>query len=196
MKPKYTLKDFDLLVAKVKHLRKKQEELKKEADLAVDALTEIMVENDIDELSTTQGFKVYRGGVFEESLAEFYSADSLKTVRRWCCDNDMVSINSTKFKASILSSDPPPFPTPELIPRAFFRSITNGHAKPLDINKEIERAYMTAKKDRLPHMQLLRDAGLSYQKIADIYGMSKTQARRDLNKKQTVRPKSIYSSDL
>lgn len=196
MKPQYTLKDFDLLVAKVKHLRIKQQELKKEEETVVDALTDLLVDNNLDELTTTQGFKVYQGVVFDQPLRDFYSPETMEKVRGWCIENDIATINTVKLKSAIQAGEGPPFPTPEFKPRAAFKPVSNIHAKPIDIERETERAYMTAKKDRLPHMQLLRDAGLSFQKIADIYRMSKTQVRRDLAKKQTVKQKSIYSTDL
>jgi hypothetical protein len=184
---KYTLNDFDLLVAKASFLFEKRRELEKDQQKIIEDITQLLVDNHLDRLTTSCGQSVKLQKTFEprvSSLSPFQKEDLYK----WCKERDLVSINHARLLTYLNEGKEAP---PINLTAGSLRAKFISHHKPVSVSvnvfRETEKSVQnTTPEKRNAHMKDLRAAGLTFAQIAKIYRMSSTHVARILKKKDDI----------
>lgn len=185
-KNKYTLDDFDLLVAKASFLMNKIKDLTKDRQDVIDEITELMVETGHQSLETTCGqrIKLFKNLNIPVSRLPYKEHDALY---EWCKEHDLVTINSNKLTTALNNGLVPPITLHTDKLRAKFVSQTPVNVL-INFEKETIKSWKnTTPEKRNPHMRQLRDAGATFTEIGKIYKISPTQVARILKKKDVVK---------
>lgn len=183
---KYTLNDFDLLVAKASFLFQKKRKVEKEQQDVINEITQLLVDNNLSSLTTSCGQLVRLQNTFSQPISSlpFHQKEE---IYQWCKERDLVSINNSKLLAYISKISDAPTLLKANLPRAKFISQNKPVSVLVDIHKETEKSVKnTTPEARKAHMKDLRDSGLTFAQIGKIYRISSTHVSRILKKKDDI----------